>query len=253
MNLKLMRLTSGLLNSEKRIYQEAQSGISPTLRLLVSILTILLCALSGNAFFTGCVIAAELLRTAMMSPDSIRNVLGKVVLPVLFTAILMIPSAFLGSPRTFGTVTVKVFESVLVLSVLNEEVAWNEMTGALSGLHAPEMLVMTLDTAVRFLVLLGRYSGRLLEAVSLRRVGKKNWKNAGTGGVLGVTWLKSQAMLKANSEAMTCRCFDGTYRKNVSFRPKTKKQEKKERTVNVIYALLIPVLVAGFIYTQRIL
>lgn len=251
MNLKLMRLTSGLLNSEKRKYAGTQSGISPTLRLIVSVLTILLCALSKNAFFTGCVIGVELLRTAMMPPDSIRNVLGKVVLPVVFTAILMLPSVFLGSPRTFGTVTVKVFESVLVLSVLNEEVAWNEMTGALAGLHAPELFVMTLDTAVRFLVLLGRYSGRLLEAVNLRRVGKKNWKNAGTGGVLGVTWIKSQAMLRANSEAMTCRCFDGTYRKNVSFQKKTEQQKKRERILNIVYALLIPVLIVGFIYTQR--
>lgn len=252
MNLKLMRLTSGLLNSEKRKYAGTQSGISPTLRLIVSVLTILLCALSRNAFFTGCVIGVELLRTAMMPADSIKNVLGKVILPVVFTAILMIPSIFLGSPGTFGTVTVKVFESVLVLSVLNEEVAWNEMTGALSGLHAPELFVMTLDTAVRFLVLLGRYSGRLLEAVNLRRVGKKNWKNAGTGGVLGVTWLKSQAMLKANSEAMTCRCFDGTYRKNTGYREKTEQQKKRERMLNIAYAILIPVLVIGFIYTQRI-
>lgn len=253
MNLRVMRLIAGIMNSDENNTKSAQSGIDPALRLTVSILTILLCAISRNAFFTGCVIGVELLRTALMKAESIRNILGKTILPVIFTALIMIPAVFLGSPGTFGTVTVKVFESVLVLSVLNEEAAWNEMTGALARLHAPELFVLTLDTAVRFLVLLGRYSDRLLEAVGLRRVGKKNWKNAGTGGVLGVTWLKSQQMLRANSEAMTCRCFDGTYRKNFRFEEETDTAKKKRKLVNILYALLIPLLIAAFAYTQTMM
>lgn len=253
MNLRVMRLISGIMNTEKNTGKRIESGISPALRLVVSIVTILLCAISRNAFFTGCVIGIELLRTALMDAEAIRSILERTILPVIFTAILMIPAVFLGSPGTFGTVTIKVFESVLVLSVLNEEVAWNEMTGALSELHAPQMFVMTLDTSVRFLVLLGRYSGRLLEAVSLRRVGKKNWKNAGTGGVLGVTWLKSQQMLHANAEAMSCRCFDGTYRKNMHFEEAKPEEGKKRRIGNLLYACILPVLIFAFAYTESMM
>lgn len=253
MNLRVMRLISGIMNTENRKIGRTQSRVSPALRLIVSIAVILLCALSRNAFFTGCVIGAELLRTGLMDQDAIRNILGRVVLPVLFTAILMVPAVLLGSPGTFGTVTMKVFESVLVLSVLNEEVSWNEITGALAGLHAPELLVMTLDTAVRFLVLLGRYSGRLLEAVSLRRVGKKNWKNAGTGGVLGITWLKSQQMLRANTEAMTCRCFDSSYRKSMHLEEENEEETRKRKLWNILYLCILPLLIGVFVYTQSIM
>lgn len=253
MNLKVMSLTAGIMNTEKRQSAAAQNRIAPALRLVVSVMAILLCAISRNAFFTGCVIAVELLRTAMMSAESIRGILKKTVLPVLFTGLIMIPAVFFGSPGTFGTVTMKVFESVLVLSILNEDTAWSEMTGALSHLHVPQLFIMTLDTTVRFLVVLGRYSNRLLEAVNLRRVGKKNWKNAGTGGVLGVTWLKSQQMLRANSEAMTCRCFNGIYRKNFRFEEENGQMRKKRILRNVLYAMIIPFILWGFWYTQRLM
>ena len=65
---------------------------------------------------------------------------------------------------------------------------------------------------IRFLVILGRYMSRILEAVTLRRVGEENWKNAASGGILGLTYLKSQQMADHTAEAMACRCFDGDYR-----------------------------------------
>ena len=86
------------------------------------------------------------------------------------------------------------------------------MSEAMGEMHFPQILIMTLDTMVRFLVILGRFMGRVLEAVGLRKVGKDNWKNAGTGGILGVTYLKAQQMEVHTEEAMACRCFEGTYR-----------------------------------------
>ena len=74
----------------------------------------------------------------------------------------------------------------------------------------PGVFVLTLDMTVRFLYLLGSFSNSVLEAVTLRRVGDQNWKNAGTGGILGNTFLKAQEMSQGTGEAMLCRCFDGT-------------------------------------------
>ena len=104
----------------------------------------------------------------------------------------------------------KVLESVLVLTMLNEDVSWKNMTAAMRRFHMPGVFVLTLDMTVRFLYLLGSFSNSVLEAVTLRRVGDQNWKNAGTGGILGNTFLKAQEMSQGTGEAMLCRCFDGT-------------------------------------------
>lgn len=251
MNLRVMRLIAAFTDAETRGSQNAQSRISPALRLVVCILTILLCSLSRNAFYTVCVIAVLLMVLAMMPAKAVRRAAEKLPLPVLMTALLMLPAVFLGSPRSLVTVTMKVFCAILCLSLLNEKASWKELTGALERFHAPELFIMTLDTTVRFFVLLGRWSSRMLEAISLRRVGEKNWKNAGMGGVLGTTWLKSQRMVQASTEAMVCRCFDGTYKKTGFPKETTKQDRQRNVLANAVFALVIPALIAGFVLTQK--
>ncbi|MGI6107817.1 MAG: energy-coupling factor transporter transmembrane component T family protein [Lachnospiraceae bacterium] len=242
MGLKFMELIGHLLESDG-LYRKRNARVMPILRIAAAFLVILLCALSQNAFFTVSIIAVLLARLAAMEASAIASVLKRMALPVLFTMVLMLPAVFLGNPRSMLTVTMKVFESLLVLGILNEELSWKEITGSLESLHLSGIAVMTLDTAIRFLVILGRFANRMSEAVSLRRVGKKNWRNAGTGGILGTVFLKSQQMSARTSEAMRCRCFDGKYQHH---------GKRKPGAADACYALLIPLLVIWFLYTSRV-
>ena len=207
MNLEMMKLLARLLKSERE-QKEREYDAAGCLVLAFS--TVLLCALSGNAVFPVSVIAAELLRLSVRKPETIAHVLGNVLLATAAAAVFMLPAVFFGSPGSFGIVTMKVLESVLVLTMLNEDVSWKKMTAAMRRFHMPGVFVLTLDMTVRFLYLLGSFSNSVLEAVTLRRVGDPNWKNAGTGGILGNTFLKAQEMSQGTGEAMLCRCFDGT-------------------------------------------
>lgn len=58
----------------------------------------------------------------------------------------------------------------------------------------PQIFILTIDMTVHFLVILGRVSNAIVEAVELRTCGKKNpnWKKAPTGGILGTTYLISK-------------------------------------------------------------
>ena len=244
MNLSLMKLLSGLLSSDwsagSRQGREANAG----LLLGGAIWIILLCALSDNAVFPFSVIAVFLLLLAFMESGAIARVLRTTLLSAGAAGIFMLPAAFLGSPRSFGTVVMKVFESVLVLSVLREYVSWKELTSALGRWHLPGILVMTLDMTVRFLVLLGRHSHSILEAVSLRRVGDQSWRNAGTGGIFGTTFLEARHLAEQTGEAMLCRGWDGS-RESVS--PPVRKAGKRAMLLAwSLYALLL----VWFVLTQ---
>ena len=250
MNLALMRLIGRILRSDQRFYDDNSTRPRPAaaLRLLGAILCILLCAISRNAWFTLTVIAVELARVCMKPAKEIAHILRPVLLAVVFAAVFTLPAVVLGSPGSFGNVTMKVAESVLVLSVLNEEVSWKETTGALTAFHLPEVFIITLDSTIRFLVILGRFSNTMLEAVSLRRVGRKQWRNAGTGGILGTTFLKSQQMAQETSEAMICRGFTGEVHGRTAPAPGSRK-----RLVNAAYCGVYVLLAAGFWYTQRLI
>ena len=210
MNMQLMKLLVVLLRRER---QEAGRGVRLLAAeckaglMLLTLLTILLSSISSNGVFVLSVAVVLLLRLGLWEGEIIAEVLKTTLLAAGAAAVFMLPSVFLGNPGSFGTVTGKVFLSVLVLSMLREAVPWKDMTAALSTFHVPAVFILTLDMTVRFLVLLGQFSDAMLEAVLLRRVGKRTWRNAGTGGILGNTFVKSQQLAEETQEAMACRCW----------------------------------------------
>lgn len=250
MNPKFIHIIGIIIKSDRNSQaQEGKVRIFPLLRLLAAILTILLCALSKNALFTVTVISVELLRTALLSADQIRRVIRPVLTAAFFTALIMLPAVFMGYPSTFGTVTMKVFESVMVLALLNEKVAWKDMTGAFASLHLPSIFIYTLDSTIRYLFILGCFLAALSEAVWLRTFGKTNWRKAGTGGIMGTAALKSNQMAGRQYEAMLCRGFRGKYHTSVFRILRWKDLSKAEKAVNILYGGIFLVLVIFFIYT----
>ncbi len=214
MNLSLMRLLARLLSSDHLSGRRAEQTQDAGYLLGGALLTILLCALSRNGVFTFSVVAAELLILAFMDANEIRRVFGTVLPASGAAVIFMLPAVFMGSFGSFGTVVLKVFESVLILSILRERISWKELTASLGRWHVPDVVILTLDMTIRFLTLLGRYSNLILEAVGLRKVGEDHWRSSGLSGILGNTFLKSRQLAGETGEAMACRCWDGDFRKN---------------------------------------
>lgn len=238
---KVLQMTGRLLKTPS-YKQKKYAQTSPELRLVTSICMILLCALSGNGIFTITVLAGLLLRIAFLPEQSLVDVLKPLPLPVLFTVLIMLPAVFMGQPRTMLTVTMKVAEAVLVLALFNEQTEWRDITSSLRTFHVSPILILTLETMIRFLIILGRYSTAVTEAVMMRRVGPDHWKTSGTGGILGLTYLKSQRAASETSEAMECRLFDGEYKSLYRFH---------FRKGDLLLLALIAFLILFFIVSQR--
>jgi cobalt/nickel transport system permease protein len=246
MDPKFIRVLGNILQSDSAAAQNGTIGIFPVQRLALAIFCILLCALSKNAVFPVTVIAVELVRLAMLPGERISDLLRRPLLATLFTALIMIPAAVMGYPSTLGNVTLKVFESVLVLALLNESVSWKDLTGAFSTLHLPDVFVYTLDSTVRYLVILGRFCNRLSEAVRLRTFRKTNWRKSGAGGIMGTVILKSNQMTSAQYEAMVCRGFRGKYRVSPLRRRRFQDLSAAGKMANILYGCLFPALLLFF-------
>ena len=213
MSSKFLKLIAKLFADDVS-YQKNNNGkkAAGSILLLSAFLCVILCSVSTNPWFVSCILAALLLRVSLMKPGQIASVLKPTLIAAAFAALITFPAVFMGSPRTLSTITMKTTESVMLVALVSERMGWKGMTRAAASLHLPDLFILTLDTTIRYLHILGRFAARMVEAVSLRQVGEKNWKTAGTGGILGTTFLKSQRQAQRNAEAMTCRCFDGTYK-----------------------------------------
>ena len=219
--------------------------VAPPLRLLTVLCCILLSALSRNAVFTTGILAVSLLRLAFLPGRRLVRVLQRVLPPFLLSVLILLPGVFLGHPRTMLTISLKVLTSLLLLTLMSIDLPWKEVTASLGTLHLPQVLILTLDMTVRFLVLMGRLCQSMYEAVTLRTVsaGGRRYDRArmeAAGGILGTVFLRSGEMAAEVTEAMECRCFNGTFR--------TYERHRLCRA-DLVYGLLLPLVAAAFLVT----
>lgn len=72
------------------------------------------------------------------------------------------------------------------LMLLQENLAWHELTGALRTFRVPSLVIFILDTTLRYIVILGQEASDLLTALKLRSVGHNPDKKAAMSGVSGI-------------------------------------------------------------------
>jgi len=139
----------------------------------------------------------------------------KVGLMASFLTMLMLLPAIIQKPQLIENeifIIVKVFLSIVAVSIFNHTTQWNHITKALRAIHVPGIFVFTLDITLKYIVLLGNAITDLLTALQLRSVGKNNKRYNSIGGVMGITFVRGVEMNKQMYEAMLCRGFTDDYK-----------------------------------------
>ena len=205
--LKLM----GVLRRIRAVPFYDKGDGSAAVTLLFTIITISLVSASKNMFFTYVILAGTLVRICVLPEKALKRVCQGSFVAALFTALILMPAALLGSAHTLPVVTCKVFVSVSLINIMAVTTPFNKITEGLRFFHVPDLFIFTLDITLKYIVMLGELSVNMLEAVKLRSVGKNRTKSKAFSGVLGCTFLKANEMAKEVYGAMECRGFTGEY------------------------------------------
>ena len=212
---------------------------SAPVKLFMALLMIVLASCSRNMFFTYCLLAVLLVHICTLSNDRILRVFAPALGAAFFSAVILIPAVFMGSPHTMLTVSLKVFLSVGLLSLMAATTPWNKITEGLRFYRVPDLMIFTFDITLKYIVILGDICLAMLNALKLRSVGKNKTKKAALSGIMGITFLRSQSMAEEMCGAMACRGFEGEYRKG------DRKLLKKTDIIFVCFSLAV---VGLFVY-----
>ena len=217
----MLRLTSMLSHMKLQRGGLDDDGLTPVERLLARvdssfripglIVTVICISSARNMFFVYTALAIFLLLIAMKPGDAILDVMKAPLVALAFTVIIMLPAVFIGQPSSAVRIGLKVFLTVGLVICLSREVAYNELIAGLRSWHLPGLVIFVLDIALKYIVMLGEVAESVLTALTLRSVGHNTGKAASSGGVVGVTFLKSHDMSADMYEAMECRGFTGEY------------------------------------------
>ena len=206
----LLRLISILTSLRSQGLRSVRPvGAAPAL--LVVVLIIFLIVLARTTAFLWAVLAGELVLLCFHRGRQLRQSLGAALGAALFCAIIVAPSFFLGHGRYAFLLPGKTFLTVTALMLLQKNLAWHELTGALRTFRIPSLVIFILDTTLRYISILGQESAELLTALKLRSVGYNPDKQSAMSGIAGVMLQKSQRLSQDMYEAMRCRCFTGEY------------------------------------------
>ena len=183
------------------------------LKLIVCLAMVITTSAARNMFIVYAILAVLLVHMCFLSSEWLVRTFTAALIAAALSAMILIPSIFLGSPRSMLTVSIKVFTSAGLVGLLAATTEWNKLTACLASFHIPGVFIFTLDLTLKYIVILGNVSIDLLNAVRLRSVGRNRDKKGAVSGVLGVTFLKSKQMADEMYQAMVCRGFDGEYGK----------------------------------------
>lgn len=239
---KSMLSITGVL-SRFRLDDGVEGRLSPSApaKLLFGLLYILLTSLSGNYFFVLIMLACLLVRLCFLDGKLLKRIAGVALAAAALTFAIMLPAVFIGQPHSAVLIATKVLVSVGTAMTVALTTPFNRLTGALHTFHVPNLMVLTVDLALKNIVRLGQIALEVLTALKLRSVGRNADKRSSIGGVGGVVFLKTSEAANATYDAMCCRGFEGEY---------VVPRERQWRTVDLAWLAFSLFLVLAFIYLQ---
>lgn len=234
-------LSSFKRNSNLSKAKEANTS----LRLFAMLVMIVLTSVSKNFSFSIFMIAFVVVRVAFMNGEKIKTWIKTVIPVLLFSALILLPSIFLGNPKTPLMVLSKIFVSVSLVLVVNLTSSFNDITRALKMFHIPDVVIFTFDLAIKYILILGEVCAKMLTALKIRSIGKNNDKKGSASGILGTVFIKAKSYADETNKAMECRGFNGEY---------VVSKEKFKLTKYDFITIILFVLVVGvFVYLEVIL
>ena len=192
---------------------EKEWTFPPLFKLCVTLLGIILVSASQNRIIVMAYAALILLYLCTWPAIDILNIFKSGLIASVIAFVILLPAMTLKTEIICNEIfmVIKVFLSVVTISVFNHTTQWNHVTKALRKIHIPGIFIFTLDITLKYIVLLGNLINDLLIALELRSVGKNNDKYNSLGGVMGVTFVKGTKMSEEMYEAMLCRGFSDDY------------------------------------------
>lgn len=185
--------------------------INVNLNVVLTFVIAVLLSLSRSFLFVVIINVYLLVILSTMKASQIIRILRISIGAAFFTFIVMLPAVFWGNSFSSIMITSKAFATITLVSMLSNSARWGSITSALKRFFIPDIFILVLDIAIKYIVMLGGLMLNMLYALKLRSVGKNRNKYTSLSGIAGTMFIKSKEMAEDMYSAMECRGFTGEY------------------------------------------
>lgn len=210
--LSVLGALAGIRNRPADGERSTGPAVHAVAKLASAFLLILFTSLSRSLYFLAIVGTYLLVLISLMNGARIVKVLRLSLIAAAFAFVVFLPSALWGNWPGVLAVATKVLLSVALTAMVSATTSWSAISAAFAFYRVPDLFILVLDIAVKYISLLGGLVLDMLYALKLRSVGKNDDKTGSLSGLAGTTFLKSKEAAEEMYAAMECRGFSGTYR-----------------------------------------
>lgn len=238
--LSLLKIISRIKTQDMGKIKKYQ--VNATLKVAFTFVLLILLSISRSFVFVMIINVYLLVILSTLEADMIVKILKVSFVMSFFTFIVMLPALLMGNSFSCIMITSKVFATITAVNILSRSTKWNAITGALKRFFVPDLFILVLDIAIKYIVMLGDFTLSMLYALKLRSVGKNRSKYASLSGIAGTMFIKSNEMAEDMYHAMECRGFTGEYHRS----------SRIESTVaNYLYGMIHVGMIVIFLYFER--
>jgi cobalt/nickel transport system permease protein len=187
-------------------------SISPAVKFFFTLLTVILLAITRNYVFLFAVDSLALLCISFLKLKDIKGILAISSTVTFFSLVILIPSALMGNHRNSFVIIMKIWGSVSLVNILAFSTSVTDITRTMRIYFIPGLIILIIELALKYIVILGNFSLNMLLSLKLRNIGNDGKKHIAVSNLAGTLFLKSGEMSEETYHAMQCRCFDGEYK-----------------------------------------
>ncbi|MDO4806756.1 MAG: energy-coupling factor transporter transmembrane component T [Coriobacteriales bacterium] len=239
----LVLRTEALPADELSALDRLLSLVAAPVRLVSAVVLVACVSLAKNMAFAWIMLALGLVVLCLRPARMIRPVLAAALLAGGVAFLVNAPALLLGqttAPVRMGT---KTLVTVGMVASIAQSLGPDGLVAALRGCRLPAQVVMTVDLALRDVVLLGESARTLSEALELRSVGHDSTKTSSAAGVMGVTFLLAHNKAVARAEAMELRGYGDGMRE-------VQRKAVQINAATMVYGICVALLVVLFAYLE---
>ena len=239
--LSFMRIISKIKTQNLETVSIYQMNV--TLKIIATLFLIITISWTQSFSFVIVLFVSLLVILCLMSGKQIAGILAVSTGIAFFTTLIMLPSFFMGKSYAGIFLIFKVFVTVTTAGILSHTTRWSDVTGSLKNLFVPDIFILVLDIALKYIVMLGDFILHMLYALKLRSVGVNKKKYVSLSGIAGTAFIKSKEMAEDMYQAMECRGFCGEYKRQ---------KRSKFSLVDFVCVIFLIGTVVLFFYFERI-
>lgn len=203
---KVSRIKNQTRNSKLFFYR-----LHPVIKFVTTIALVFTISMTRDFYLIILMFTSALFSLSFIHASEIKKILLICFVTAIFSAVILLPSIFLGNLLNSSSLIIKVVSTVMFFNIFSYTTKNQDITRTVKMLGVPDLLILTVDISIKFITIIGDVAINVFNSLKIRSIGVNKNKIRSMQSIIGFLFIKSKNYSEDIYSSMLCRGFNGQY------------------------------------------